>query len=227
MTRLKITIDGPAASGKSTVARLLARRLNATFLDTGAMYRAVTLAAIRQRADLTDLAQLLGVLDNTKYEFDATPDGMQVKINGADVTEKIRDPNVTANARFVAGCVPARQRLVSMQQKFAEKNEKIVTEGRDQGTVAFPEADVKFYLTAGIDERARRRLAELNEKGVVATLEEVRDDIAKRDDSDESRSVGPLKPATDAVIVDTTHLTLDKVVEKLVGIVKKRCPEKL
>jgi cytidylate kinase len=227
MTRLIITIDGPAASGKSTVARLLARKLNATFLDTGAMYRAVTLAAIRQGADLADSEQLLDVLNDTEFEFAATPDGMKVKIAGADVTEKIRDPKVTANARFVAGCVPARHRLVSMQRRFAEKHEKIVTEGRDQGTVAFPDANVKFYLTAGIDERARRRLAELNAKGVAVTLEEVRDDIGKRDDSDESRSVGPLKPAADAVIVDTTHLTLDKVVEKLVGIVKKRCPEKL
>jgi len=227
MTRLVITIDGPAGSGKSTVARLLARRLDATFLDTGAMYRAVTLAAIRQGADMADSKQLIDVLDNTRFEFAATADGMQVKIAGADVTEKIRDPKVTAKARFVAGCVPARHRLVSMQRKFAEKHEKIVTEGRDQGTVAFPDADVKFYLTAGIDERARRRLAELNAKGVVSTLEEVRDDIAKRDDSDESRTVGPLKPAAEAVIVDTTHLTLDEVVEKLVSIVKKRCPEKL
>jgi cytidylate kinase len=226
MSRLIVTIDGPAASGKSTVARRLARKLNATFLDTGAMYRAVTLAAMQKDADLADRQQLLDVLDNTQFTFTATQAGMLVYIAGVDVTEQIRDPEVTANARYVAGSAPARQRLVEMQRQFASKHEKIVTEGRDQGTVAFPDANVKFFLTADLDERARRRQAELNSKGIEQSAEQLRQAIQQRDASDEKRSVGPLKPAADAIIVDTTGLTVEEVVKKLVIIVKEKCSAK-
>jgi cytidylate kinase len=227
MSRLIITIDGPAASGKSTVARLVAAKLGATFLDTGAMYRAATLAAMLDGADLTDQQRILNVLDDTVFEFDATPDGMLVRIDGVDTTAQIRDPKVTANARYVACLAPARERLVDMQRQFAEAYGKVVTEGRDQGTVVFPDADVKFYLTADLNERARRRQAELKAKGVIQTDDEIRQAILKRDQSDENRSVGPLKPADDAVIVDTTGLTIDEVVEKLVSVVKEKCSANL
>jgi cytidylate kinase len=223
MKRLVITIDGPAASGKSTVARLLAEKLNAAFLDTGAMYRAVTLAAMQKGADLNDQKKLVEVLDNTRFEFTPADDGMLVRVAGVDVTEAIRDPEVTANARYVASSAPARKRLVDMQRQFAQAHDRIVTEGRDQGTVAFPGADAKFYLTADLNERARRRLAELKTKGVEQTDEEIRQSIQKRDESDENRNVGPLKPAEDAIIVDTTNLTIEQVVEKLVACVKERC----
>ena len=226
MSRLVVTIDGPAASGKSTVARFLAEKLNATFLDTGAMYRAATLAAMQKGADLTDQRHLIEILDNTPFTFTATQDGMLVHIAGVDVTEKIRDPKVTANARYVAASAPARQRLVEMQRQFASKHQKIVTEGRDQGTVAFPDANVKFFLTAGLDERARRRQAELNSKGIEQTIEQIRQAIQQRDDSDEKRFVGPLKPAADAIIVDTTALTIEEVVKKLAIIVKEKCAAK-
>ncbi|MGA2171981.1 MAG: (d)CMP kinase [Sedimentisphaerales bacterium] len=227
MSRLVITIDGPAASGKSTVARLLADKLNATFLDTGAMYRAATLAAIGAGTDLTDHRRLIEILDNTKFEFTSSKNGMLVKINGVDVTEKIRDPQVTASARYVAGCAPARQRLVEMQRQFAAANCRIVSEGRDQGTVAFPDADLKFYLTADLDERARRRHVELKAKGIEQTIDQIHDAIRQRDDSDEKRFVGPLKPAADALIVDTTCLTVEEVLQKLVVILKDKCSEKL
>jgi cytidylate kinase len=223
MTRFIITIDGPAAGGKSTVARLVAAKLGATFLDTGAMYRAATLAAMLDGADLTDQQRILDVLDDTVFEFKSTPEGMLVRIDGVDATAQIRDPKVTANARYVACLAPARQRLVDMQRRFAQAYQKIVTEGRDQGTVAFPDADVKFYLTADLNERARRRQAELKAKGVIQTDDEIRQAILKRDQSDENRAVGPLKPADDAVIVDTTGLTIDEVVEKLVSVVKEKC----
>jgi len=226
MSRLVVTIDGPAASGKSTVARLLADKLNATFLDTGAMYRAVTLAAMQKDADLTDEKQLIDVLDNTEFKFEAVPDGMRVHVAGADVTDEIRGPQVTASARYVAALAPARRRLVEMQRRFAEKYDKIVTEGRDQGTVAFPDADVKFFLIADLDERARRRQAELETKGIEQTIEQIRQAIQKRDDSDEKRFVGPLKPAADAIVIDTTDLTIEGVVDKLLACVKERCSGK-
>jgi cytidylate kinase len=226
MTRLVVTIDGPAASGKSTVARLLAEKLNATFLDTGAMYRAATLAAVQKGVDLTKQEQLIDVLDNTQFSFTPARDGMRVHIDGIDVTDEIRDPNVTASARYVAAYALARRRLVEMQRRFAETHDKIVTEGRDQGTVAFPDANVKFFLNADLDERARRRQAELKAKGVEQTTVQIHQAIQKRDDSDETRSVGPLKPAADAIVIDTTDLTVEGVVDKLLACVKERCSGK-
>jgi cytidylate kinase len=227
MTRFTITIDGPAASGKSTVARLVAAKLDATFLDTGAMYRAATLAAMLDGADLTDQQRILDVLDETVFEFKAAPEGMLVRIDGVDATAQIRDQKVTDNARYVACLAPARERMVDMQRRFAEVYGKVVTEGRDQGTVVFPDADAKFYLTADLNERARRRQAELKAKGIRQTDDEIRQAILKRDQSDENRAVGPLKPANDAVIVDTTGLTIEDVVEKLVSVVKEKCSANL
>lgn len=220
-----VTIDGPAASGKSTVARLLAEKLGASFLDTGAMYRAVTLAALKAGADMTDQNQLLGILTNSDFEFAAKEGRMTVSINGVDVTEQIRDPKVTANARNIASAEKLREKLVRMQRQFAASQEKIVTEGRDQGTVAFPNANIKFYLTSDIFERARRRRAELQAKGGSKNLEKIKMAIEERDKSDRARAAGPLKPAADAVIVDTTDLTIEEVVGKLLYHVEK-CPEK-
>ncbi len=226
MSRLVVTIDGPAASGKSTVARLLAEKLNAAFLDTGAMYRAATLAAMQANADLANQQQILDVMSDTEFKFTAASQGMMVEINGVDVSKKIRDPQITANARYVATAAPARRRLVEMQRCFAETHDKIVTEGRDQGTIAFPDANVKFFLTACIDERARRRQVELKVKGVKQTTEQIRQAIKKRDDRDEKRFVGPMKPAADAIIIDTTDLTIEQVVEKLLACVNERCSGK-
>jgi cytidylate kinase len=212
-----VTIDGPAASGKSTVARRVAQRIDATFLDTGAMYRAVTFAAIQDGVDLSDEAQLIAVADRHTFAFEPAEDAMRVFVDGVDVTDRIRGPELTANVRHVA-CSPAmRARLVEMQRQFAQRYERIVTEGRDQGTVAFPEADVKFYLVADAGERARRRKLDLAAQGVEADLEELCRTIESRDRSDESRAVGPLKPAADAICVDTTRLSIDEVIEHLLG----------
>jgi len=221
-----ITIDGPAASGKSTAARLLAEKLSASFLDTGAMYRAVTLAAMQASVNMSDEDELLSVLKTNKFEFSVRGDEMSVRINGIDFTEQIRDPQVTANARHIASCPNVRKKLVQMQRQFAATRQKIVTEGRDQGTVAFPYADIKFYLVADSAERAKRRQAELNAKGDDQTLEQIQKAIEERDRSDQNRTVGPLKPADDAVIIDTTDLSIDGVVEKLLSCVKEKCFEK-
>jgi len=223
MANLIITIDGPAASGKSTVARLLAERLGASFLDTGAMYRAVTLAAMQAGVDMSDEEKLLGVLDNREFKFAVKEGKMMVCINGVDVTEQIRGPEVTANARHIASATKMRGKLVQMQRQFAASEEKIVTEGRDQGTVAFPNADIKFYLTAETIERARRRQAEsLRDE----SLEQIQRAIEERDKRDESRAVGPLKPARDGIVVDTTDLSIEEVVEKLLCCVKEKCLKK-
>jgi len=223
MASLVVTIDGPAGSGKSTVARLLADKLGATFLDTGAMYRAVTLAAMRTSLDLGVEGNLLKVIDETDFTFSAAPNEMKVLIDNEDVTEHIRDSEVTANARFAASAPNVRAALVEMQRRFAADHQMIVTEGRDQGTVAFPDAHLKFYLTADASQRAVRRHAELQEKGNSQSVEQIQEAIEKRDESDQSRSVGPMKPAKDAIIVDTTRLTIEEVVDKLLSCVREKC----
>lgn len=221
-----ITIDGPAASGKSTAARLLARRLGASFLDTGAMYRAVTLAAMRAGIDLSDEQKLLDITQTCEFQFSVKAGEMTVRIDNTDVTGQIRNPEVTANARYIAAAPRVREKLVQMQRQFAADRHKIVTEGRDQGTVAFYDADIKFYLTADSAERARRRQAELQTKGDNQSLKQIQEAIEQRDKSDENRTFGPLKPAEDAIIVDTTNLSIEQVVEKLACHVKKKCSKK-
>jgi cytidylate kinase len=226
MADLIITIDGPAASGKSTAARLLAEKLGVSFLDTGAMYRAVTLAAMQADVDMSDEDELLGVIETSEFQFSLRDEKMVVCIDGIDVTGQIRRPQITANARHIASSPKAREKLVQMQRRFAAGRGKIVTEGRDQGTVAFSDADIKFYLTADSLERARRRQAELRAKGGDETLEQIQKAIEERDKSDENRTVGPLRPAEDAIVVDTTDLSIEEVVEKLLGYVKEKCLRK-
>jgi cytidylate kinase len=223
MAELVITIDGPAGSGKSTVARLLADRLDATFLDTGAMYRAITLAGVRDGIDLSDERRLVQVVESHRFDFEAARGKMLVSVDGQDVTEAIRDSDLTAKVRYAAAAPLVRERLVQMQRAFAAKHARIVTEGRDQGTVVFPEANVKFYLTADAVERARRRKTELDAKGGRADLEQIRQAIEARDKSDENRAVGPLKPAPDAIRIDTTDASVAEVVERVYRYVEERC----
>ena len=223
MAKVIVTIDGPAASGKSTVARLLADRLGASFLDTGAMYRAATLAAMKARIDMTDENELLRIVENSDFHFSTDKGKTLVSLDDADVTDEIRRPDVTANARHAASAPKVRARLVEIQRKIAAQKEKIVTEGRDQGTVAFPDADIKFFLTADAKTRAGRRQAEMPNTDESQDIEQTRRNIEARDKSDENRNVGPLKPADDAIIVDTTTLTVQQVVHKLVEYVEDRC----
>jgi len=222
MDKFVVTIDGPAASGKSTVARMLAMQIDAVFLDTGAMYRAVTLAAIDSGIDLEDQQQVLEILNKVSLKFESAANGMKAIIDGVDVTEKIRGPEVTVNVRYIAAAPAVREVLVQMQREFANEYEKVVTEGRDQGTVAFPDATVKFFLTADVETRAKRRLAELEQKNGL-TLEGLVKAIADRDDKDQQRSTGPLKPAKDAIDIDTTDLDQTQVVELLLDHVRKKC----
>jgi cytidylate kinase len=227
MANLIITIDGPAASGKSTTAQLLAQKLGASYLDTGAMYRTVTLAAMQDRIDVNNEQKLLSILENRRLEFFPKAGEMGASIDGVDVTEQIRSAEVTANARYIASAAKIREKLVQMQRRFAAGEEKIVTEGRDQGTVAFADADVKFFLTADAAERAKRRQAQLRTQKSRESLKEIQKAIEARDKSDRSRRVAPLTAADDAIIVDTTNLNMEQVVEKLLGYVKEKCSGKL
>lgn len=220
LNKLVITIDGPAGSGKSSTAKLLAKKIGAAFLDTGAMYRAATLAAIRAGCRLDDVSALGNIIDNTDFKFEISSGQTIVKINGIDVSEKIRDPQITDNVRFVASEPALRQRLVKMQRAFAGECQKIVTEGRDQGTVVFPDADFKFFLTAQAEARTKRRAAELTEKGLRVNTGELQRDIEKRDASDKNRKTAPLVPAKDAVIIDNTELTLEQTVGRIMEVVK-------
>lgn len=221
MSGLIITIDGPGGSGKSTAARLLAGRLSAVFLDTGAMYRAVTLAAMNRNLDLTDENLLLSVFETDEFDFRSDGNRMTVLINKKDVTGKIRSAEVTANARYIASAPKVREKLVRMQRDFAAGNPRMVTEGRDQGTVVFPDADFKFFLTASLRERAKRRAAELGITRDSAEFETIKNSLKERDASDKSREVAPLKTADDAIKIDTTELSLDEVVNKLARIVEQ------
>ncbi len=223
MADLLITIDGPAGSGKSTLAHMLAERLCAAVLDTGAMYRAVTLVAMRAGVDLTNADAILSLLDKTELIFGFSKDKMVVFIEDEDVTDKIRDPEVTANVKYIASSPRMRERLVQMQRDFANPKHKIITEGRDQGTVVFPNAHLKFFLTADLDERARRRHEELLSAGRSEELLQTRTSLDQRDQSDMNREVGPLKPAPDAVVIDTTKMTINEVLAKMLYWVEKKC----
>jgi cytidylate kinase len=222
MAGFVVTIDGPAASGKSTVARLLAQRLGCAFLDTGAMYRAVTLAAMQKNANLEDERMLLDVLEKTKFDFKSEADKMSAFIDGVDVTDRIREQSVTENSRYIAAAPKVRTGLVRMQRDFAAVHKKIVTEGRDQGTVAFPDADVKFYLTADIRTRALRRIRELKD-AEDTTLDDIVESIRRRDAKDSQRAEGPLKAAEDAILIDTADLNIEQVVELLFSHVREKC----
>ncbi len=212
-----ITIDGPAGSGKSTIARQAAQELGAVFLDTGAMYRAVTFAAIEAGLDLQDESGVVAMMEARDFRFTAGDSHMHVAVDGQDISREIREPDVTTKVKYIAASGLVRAVLVRWQQEFAGQYDRVVTEGRDQGTVVFPDAAKKFFLTAGLKERARRRMKELQDKGKEVCLDELIEAIHQRDESDRNRKVGPLRKADDAIEVDTTNMTIEEVVQALVS----------
>ncbi len=217
-----ITLDGPAGSGKSAVAHQLARYLGFQHLDTGAMYRAVTLDAI-ERGITQNPQAMASRVGELNLDFDWNRQPAHILLNGRDVSEAIRTPEVTRLTYVSADNTAVRTVLVDCQRRIAEKAGRIVTEGRDQGTIVFPDAICKFYLDADIDVRADRRINELAKKGVLVTKIKMVEELKNRDAQDKSRAIGGLAVASGAIIVDTTLLTLKQVVEELA----RRAAEKI
>ncbi|NLF31651.1 MAG: (d)CMP kinase [Planctomycetes bacterium] len=210
-----ITIDGPAGSGKSTAARHLAERLGLAYLDTGAMYRAVTLRALRQEVDLTDGDALTHCAAGAALSLRYDDGRLRVLLDGQDVSEAIRSVEVTDNSHYLASTPGVRDVLVALQRRAAGDLGDVVTEGRDQGSVVFPDATVKFFLVADPDVRARRRYDELRAKGQDVGFDAVRDAMAARDRRDAGRDVAPLVRPDGAIEVDTTGLSIEQVIDVL------------
>jgi cytidylate kinase len=211
-----ITIDGPAGTGKSTVARDVAARLNYGFLDTGAMYRAIGLAALRRNIDLGNVRELAYVAKLAKVTFDWSVNPPTVQLNGEPVTHLLRGGEATRAASFVATVPAIREQMVLQQRQIGEAHPNLVTEGRDQGSVVFPDAELKFYLDAAPAERARRRAAQLRARGEIVDMAALLAEIVARDARDAGRVVGAMVVPKGAEIIDTTHLTEEDVVGRIV-----------
>ena len=219
--RIVISIDGPGGSGKSTIARRLAQRLSFSFLDSGAIYRAATWYALNQDIPLEFEAELLQALDDFCLRLEESPEGMRVFVNLNEITREIRQRDVSNNIFHLANNEKVRERLVAIQRDYAE-GKCIVTEGRDMGTVVFPDADLKFFLIAGLDVRAQRRKLELDEAGETVDLDTLKNEIRKRDERDETRAVAPLRKPDDALVVDSSSLSTDEVLERMIQEIRAR-----
>lgn len=221
MEKIAIAIDGPASSGKSTVAKILAKDFHFIYVDTGAMYRAVTYLAIQHQVAFDQEDQLVELTNNYPISFEQTGNGQLVFVDNRDITEKIRQADVTAAVSEVSAHGKVRQQLVCIQQKLAEAG-GVVMDGRDIGTTVLPNAEVKIFLVASVEERAQRRYKENLEKGMASDFESIKEAIAQRDYLDSHREVSPLVQADDAVKIDTTGLSIDQVVAKIQGVIQEK-----
>ncbi len=217
----KIAIDGPASSGKSTIAKILADKYSLVYVDTGAMYRTLTYLALKNNVPVTNEDLLLKLLKETTISFKKIKEGQLVFADDEDVTEAIRSHEVTNNVSKVSAFAKVREELVSRQQEIA-KDTGVVMDGRDIGTVVLPNADVKIFLVASVEERAERRYLENQAKGIDSDFERLKQEIIARDDYDSNREVSPLKQASDAVRLDTTSLSIEEVVEKCMNIIERK-----
>ena len=217
MTEIVIAIDGPAGAGKSTTAREVARRLNLLFLDTGAMYRAITLKAIRLGADLNDQPTIVDITNKTGLEFKIVDGEQRLFMDGEDVSAEIRRPDVTAGTTPVSGHAEVRKVLVRWQQEIGKRG-GVVAEGRDTTSVVFPNADVKIYMLADLQARAQRRVVDLAKIGATTTVAEQVELLAKRDHADSSRAASPLTRVAEAKEIDTSNLTFEEQVQKIIDL---------
>ena len=219
--RLVIAIDGPAGAGKSTVARKVAAALGYLYIDTGAMYRALTLAVLRAGVPVDDPAAVAAAVAGVRIRLEPSPAGNRVFLDEEDVTAAIRSPEVSAAVSQVAAIPEVRRRLVTLQRQLAAEG-GVVMDGRDIGTVVLPHADLKVFLTADLEERARRRYLELQAAGHGLDLEEIRSNLEERDRLDTGRAVSPLRIADDAVIIDTTDRPVERVVAEVLRLCRRR-----
>ncbi|HOJ78221.1 MAG TPA: (d)CMP kinase [Bacillota bacterium] len=225
MKKISIALDGPAGSGKSTVAKLVAQKFDYIYIDTGAMYRAITLKALQQNVDLSNERQLVDLAEQSDIQLQYLwEDGQSILhtiLDGLDVSEAIRSIEVTNNVSVVASVAGVRDAMVRLQQAMAQSG-GVVMDGRDIGTVVLPNAELKIFLTASVEERGKRRWLELKQKGIDVDLAELIEQIKKRDFIDSNREVNPLRQAEDALLLDTTEMTLEAVVERIVNLAKEK-----
>lgn len=213
-----IAIDGPAASGKSTAAKGVAKELGFLYIDTGAMYRAVTLLMLQKRLNTKDINDATKVLNECHIEENR--DG-KIFLNEVDVTERVREMDVSSNVSYACAHKPVREKLVALQREMA-KNDSVVMDGRDIGTVVLPDADLKIYQIASVEARAQRRFLENEEKGIKSTLEDIVADINSRDYIDSHRANSPLMKAADAIVLDTSNLTIEEEIDAIVSLFEKK-----
>lgn len=218
--KINIAIDGPAGAGKSSIAKEISRQFGFVYVDTGAMYRAIGLYMLRKGINPKEAEKVLPLLSEIKLSLRFSKEGQRVLLNGEDVSEEIREPQVSMAASDVSAIPGVRDFLLNLQQEMAKQND-VIMDGRDIGTVVLPNAQLKIYLTASAEERAQRRRAQLQEKGIEDSFETVLEDIRRRDYQDSHRKVAPLKSAADAQYFDTTGNTLEESVQMLSNIIKK------
>lgn len=216
-----VAIDGPAGSGKGTVTKLVGDKLNLINIDTGATYRCVALETLNQHILLDEKEKIVSILDDIEIEFVNTDEGKKVFLNGNDVTTKIRSKEVSQIVAQVSSIIEVRLKMVDLQRRLAE-GKNVIMEGRDIGTYVFPNADVKIYLDASAEERANRRFKQNQESGIEMDYEEILKNIKMRDEIDKNKEMGALKQAEDAIYLDSTHLTIEQVVEKIIEIIKEK-----
>lgn len=220
MIKSVIAIDGPAGAGKSTIAKMAAKELNYIYIDTGAMYRGVAWLVLQKYNTPVTTKDILSVLENIDIHLAYDQNGtMLVYVNNQDVSTKIRTPEVTALVSQVAAISQVRAKMVELQRKMAQKG-AVLMDGRDIGTCVLPNADLKIYLTASVEERARRRAKELQEKGYDVNVEKIKQDITMRDEADMNREISPLKQAEDAILLDTTNMNIQEVLQAIINLAK-------
>jgi len=208
-----IAIDGPSSAGKGTVAKIVAQKLGFSYLDTGAMYRCVALTLKNNEVDINDESEISEILNNTKIKLSSDNNkSLKVELNGKDVSKEIRTPEISRLSSDIATKLSVRSFLTKLQREFAQ-NSNVVAEGRDMGTQVFPDADVKFFIDASVEVRTNRRYLQLQQAGIKTDIKNLRKDIENRDYQDKNREIAPLHPAINAVIIDTTNLEIDQVVD--------------